>query len=656
MVGSINKEFVDLTIGKPMLLAQGLHGKHIHERSRYFCHQARSFAHLVLPESSRRRAQLVLHLHSHVPVMLRQLFGFLSIQSTSIYAEDAFARRHPSEDASPAPLSGERLPYTDADHSLAEISLDTLQELNDRIPHDPEAKRDATLTYREPGSRRLLHMAVEHGLLHVVERLLFTREVERSAVFLHALQCGGEHGREPLFQAARSGDLDFMKSALDPAHPASSDLQAVDPDGNTPMMHAASLGHGDLVLAMLLEKTRRAEDNREYICSLTHHACLNGHYQLAERIESRIEHGNFNRAGRAELLGASRLAYEHGHTDLGKMLLERWRDELVNAVSDARWDADIIAMAIAAKRYKRMEKGKDLHCFVISINQQVLANPLRDIRRPGLQPALSHDDLTRFLQQVDMLMPSIADGARFQAAVQFQHGKHTLAIDFQKSGDTLTAFILDASGTTRAINLIQGIFDQVDKRSFHHIKAITRYVYLPDAIWNQEFGRYMLRNIQFGPDRSAVFALDHLFHLSTIPVVAPLLTTIFTPGHDAGTPRQSPPHGSTIRIQPGKLKPAYAAILRNTQSKRVLDSLLPRLASHVINRKGHTLMESAMRYRRIVTAQDHGGSGTQVKLQAIEAKRKGFIADMWRMFSCKSAEDLQAIVMNMSDPRSLVQA
>lgn len=108
--------------------------------------------------------------------MLPQLFGLLSVEANSLFAEEAFQPRQSSNDtmAEPEPASwpGRPLHPIDSVDSLADISLDALQELNDMIPLDPEAMCNSVLIYRGPCSRSLLEMATEHGLRHVVERLL----------------------------------------------------------------------------------------------------------------------------------------------------------------------------------------------------------------------------------------------------------------------------------------------------------------------------------------------------------------------------------------------------------------------------------------------------------------------------------------------------
>lgn len=508
--------------------------------------------------------------------------------------------------------------------------LDALRELDWQLNHE----NHCWLKYHEPADFPKLRMAVEDGLINVAEALVVARDLPGNAAFLSKLECGSNAEETGLFMAARSGDLACVHAALHSDYPES--LTAVNAERQTPLMLAALHGHSDIVSTLLAEKVRCAAQGIKTLTELSAIAHERGHQWLGERIDSKTEKTTLNRAVRSELLGAWQLALSQGHQALAGSLLEIWRGALLDALRNTNWDADVIALAIAAKRQKRRIKGRTFAFFLIDLNENRVLPSLRSHHIGKTQKNLSTDAFTEFLQELNSCVPPLPTGTRFQTIVQFQHGKHCTTLAFEKIPTGLTVFILDAKGHKEAVAQLQRLIDQITPSAFPALGKVQLYVYEPDQFQARDGSISFLRTIQLGKDHGPVFALDHAFHLSKFPHLT--LQAIQT-GMEGTVPlsddrrnraiaTSAPALAAHVPINPLNLHPDFACLLRNTQSIRVLHTLPDSLTWRAINGKEETLKDYALHHQKTIETTIDGAPHYSDQNSAILKKRKGFIKDI----------------------------
>jgi hypothetical protein len=538
--------------------------------------------------------------------------------------------------------------------------LETLREFNWQLNYETHCR----LTYHEPGDLPALRMAVEDGLVNVAEAMVIARELPGNAAFLSNLECGSSAEDTQLFMAARSGDLAAVHESMHTERPEA--LYAVNSKKLTPLMEAALHGHKDIVSALLAEKVERAKHHIRTLKDLSAIALAHGHEWMSERLDAKTEKTMMNRAVRCELLGAYRLARSAGHHALALGLLEIWRGALLEALANTNWDADVIAMAIAAKRHKRRLKGDTLGCYLIDLNENRVLPSLRNhaahrvankvANKIAAGPdSLSPDAFTEFLQALDKTLAFLPDGTRLQAIVQFQRGKHCTTLAFEKTASGITVFILDATGHKDAIAQIQRLLNQVTPAAFPSLGTVRLHIYEADLLQRNPGSQPLLRGIQTGKDHGPVFALDHAFHLSKfrhLELQAGQARVGSPPAERQDKAPESTSSGAaaSVLLHPGNLNPEFACLLRNTQSIQVLHSFPDSLTWRAINRKQETLMDYALHHQKTIETAIDGARVYSNQNIAILKKRQGFIKDMHQFMEGVGSEALLKHIQGIINP------
>ncbi len=256
-----------------------------------------------------------------------------------------------------------------------------------------------------------------------------------------------------------------------------------------------------------------------------------------------------------------------------QLILEKVEKELV---AD-KWGVETMAVAIAAKKERRAQKGQAFNCFVLD-----QAEIYKD--RASIDEIIKKNkEVTQFFENLLKQINEIPDGLHFQLAVRVGYyvtedkndpdNTHWFALDIMKLNGQLEIFAFDSVKYDDTDILLKEL------SKMPHVK-VTQYIH-DDVIGM----------VQTDSTNCSRFTLDNVFHLSLINIHPKLHQSI------AIESLEPDKDNSNYWVIDAKNCPKeLAPLLRNMQKANNISKLDISITNYVINLKGQTMLESAKQH------------------------------------------------------------